>query len=231
MTRSSTATYNLILSFIGLAIALFLASFAPSGVSGVSVDGKLLIGGPFIASCLFGISMAYKPGWYKRRGARESIASGDGGTRRGMSGHHPDCAPFEKHRVRFGGDSVCAGCLGIIIGSVLAIALMLAYVFAFQGSLKGPAQLLVAIGSAVIMLAYLEVAYQRRIVALHIAMSAAFIVGFFLVTVGITEATGSPIVGLLGVLFGFLWMNTRINLSNWRHAMLCGKCPEPCKSY
>jgi predicted membrane protein len=118
-----------------------------------------------------------------------------------------------------------------MIGSVLAIVLMLAYIGAFQGSLKGSAQLLVAIGSVAIILTYLEVASQRRIVALHIAMSAALIVGFLLVTVGILEATGSPVVGLLGVLFGFLWMNTRISLSNWRHALLCGKCPEACKSY
>ena len=231
MTRSPNVSYNLGLSIIGLAIALLLGSLNFPDNGSVGTDGKLLVGGALIASCCFGLSIALHPGWYRRRRGLNQHASEDEGIRRRMKGHHPDCTAFEKHRVLIGERAVCAGCLGIMIGSILGIVLMTVYIVVVHSSLKGSAQLLVSIGSVAIVLTYLEVAYPKRNVTLHVTLSAFLIMGFLLVAVGMLEATGSPIVGLLGVLLGFLWTNTRISLSNWRHALLCRKCGETCKSY
>jgi hypothetical protein len=55
--------------------------------------------------------------------------------------------------------------------------------------------------------------------------------GFFLVAVGLLEATGNAAYGLAGVLISFLWLDTRIRLSRRRHIRTCSSCREACKSY
>jgi len=233
LNQSSSVSYNLALSIVGIAIALILSSLSLPGNRGIDADGKMLVGGAFIASCFFGISIALYPGWYRRLGVSGRQANrdpGKEGIQRGMRGHHPDCATFESHRVYFGERVFCAGCLGIMLGSILAMILMATYIGISQYDPKGSAQSLTFLGSIAILLVYLEVASSRHRV-LHIVSNAALMIGLLLVTIGMLEATGSMMVGLLGVLFGFLWMNTRISLSGWRHALLCRKCGEVCKGY
>jgi hypothetical protein len=56
-------------------------------------------------------------------------------------------------------------------------------------------------------------------------------VGFVLVTVGAAESTGKVAIGLLAVLISFLWLETRIHISDWKHAEICRKCGRECRSY
>jgi hypothetical protein len=45
------------------------------------------------------------------------------------------------------------------------------------------------------------------------------------------QHTGQAVYGLFALLLGYLWTDTRIKLSEKRHARLCSICIESCKCY
>ncbi len=229
MNQQLAGSINVCLSAIGFGIA-FILGFSSSNPI-VDTPSKLAVGTAFFASCALGLSMALRPGWYKRKGRREDQPSKKIETSRSTVGHHPDCASFDRHRTRIGERTFCAGCLGITIGSILALFLMATYIIAAQSGMRSWGQSLLLLGSLTIVLAYAEAAYPKRNVALHVFLSAILIVGFLSITIGMLESSGNAIIGLMGILFSFLWMNTRISISHWRHALLCAQCGQPCKSY
>jgi len=89
----------------------------------------------------------------------------------------------------------------------------------------------IAAGFGAVSIAYFEAAFGTRRPVLHVFANGFMIFGFLLLLVGTMEATGNGISGLLVVSFSFLWMDTRIQLSKWRHSLACEECPESCKVY
>lgn len=220
------------LSVIAAVIALLLSSINYTSNKDIDINGKLLIGGAFIACCCFAASIAVYPGWYKRRawnGHNNVNESGSGRPQRMLKGHHPDCAFFESHRTYLRMKAICAGCLGILIGSILAIILTFYYIVFIHENLGDSAQILVSIGSLTIFLVYLEIMLSKRNTLLHITSNALMMIGFLFIIIGMLESTGNEVVGLLGILFAFLWMDTRVRISKWHHALLCSRCSEVCK--
>jgi hypothetical protein len=88
-----------------------------------------------------------------------------------------------------------------------------------------------AVGFGAVSIAYVEAAFGRRRPVLHLFANSFMIAGFFLLVVGMMEATGSGFSGLLAISFSFLWIDTRIQLSHWRHSLACDECPGACKMY
>ncbi len=95
----------------------------------------------------------------------------------------------------------------------------------------GVLRLLLILGLGLVGVKYMETALPRDGVAPRVASNALLIVGFFLVVIGALELSGSAIVGFLGVFVSFLFLDTRIQLSRWRHVKTCRDCRQACKVY
>ena len=234
MRRSTNALIHVGLSAIAVTLVVLLAFAEYPRQNVADENGRLLVGGAFVASCAIGLSLAVRPAWYRRIAAsrhhREKESPEEGG-RRALLGHHPDCEFFGGHRVGLGGRTVCAGCFGIALGALLAVIMTVCYVALVRNGIGDVAQKMVLIGSMTILLAFMETALPRRNSVAHVVSNAFIMIGLFLTAFGLLEATGNQIVGLLGILFAYLWMDTRVRLSAWRHSLVCHRCSRSCKMY
>ncbi|UCE45331.1 MAG: hypothetical protein JSU93_00025 [Methanobacteriota archaeon] len=105
------------------------------------------------------------------------------------------------------------------------------YVLLAQGSLSKVAPALVFLGFCALLATFLVSLVRARRPLLTIAANAMMVPGLFLLTAGILEMTGSFFAALLVILFSFLWADTRIQISQWRHQMTCRECQNECKMY
>jgi len=225
--------YYIILSIIAAALVLLLACFTAPAAS-TSFSDKIIVGAAFIASCVFGISLAVYPRWFQRFTKRETHRAQKqqtGKTTIQYQGHHPDCEKFTTHTIKIKGKIMCAGCLGLSIGSFLSIAVVILYIGSIHEQLAPVLHLLLILGLLIIFLAYIEITLPRRHAVVHVIANVFLVVGFLLITISVVEITGTIIYGLLMALLSFLWLDTRIQLSNWRHGLICKNCNELCKMY
>jgi hypothetical protein len=226
--------YCLLLSILAATLLITLVAFNLSNTTSVGIYDKLFIGGMFITSCLFGISLAVYPGWFKRFIKQEKQIPTKNQiqkTARKRKGHHPDCDQFQNHTIRIGNKILCAGCLGLSIGAILSIALMILYIV-FGGELSITTNyFFMFFGLIVIGLVYLEIMHPIKHTIIHVLSNIFFVVSFLIVVIYIFEITGNKIYGAVSILLSFLWLDTRIRLSNWRHALICKSCDDNCKMY
>jgi hypothetical protein len=217
--------------------ALFLMLIAWLGFSEsgpITLIDKSMVGGAFIASCLFGISLALRPGWTRRSsrvGGHAYIADRRERSGRRMIGHHPDCGRFKGHVLEFRNKMLCSGCTGLASGSIAAIILTIAYIV-FEIRI-GPEILysFVLIGILLVVLSFVDIIFSLGKSRLHNGLNIFLVIGFFLVVVGIHQMTGSAAFALIGIIVSFLWLDTRIQLSSLRHREICASCSQPCKAY
>jgi hypothetical protein len=59
-------------------------------------------------------------------------------------------------------------------------------------------------------------------------MNMLFVLGGFLILVGMDELTGSLFVDLFSIALIVFWLFTRILLSQWDHWKICRKCGRVC---
>jgi len=129
-----------------------------------------------------------------------------------------------------GGRVMCEGCLGLGLGCAIGLLLILVYLIdPIIVPRQGPA--LIIIGLILIITNFAETAHHSRTVGLHIMANVILPIGFLLVTVGVSEATGEVVISLLAVLVSFLLLDTRIHISDWKHTEICRKCGQACRSY
>lgn len=92
-------------------------------------------------------------------------------------------------------------------------------------------QVLIMLGMVLIALNYIEIVIPARKAHLHLIFNVLLVISFFFIITGIFHLTGSVIYGLFGILISFLWLDTRIQLSNWHHFEVCKNCSETCKVF
>ncbi len=234
MKQKKNIFYYLILSIAGAILILMLAFFSSTNINTIGIYDRLFIAGISIPGCIFGISLAFYPGWYRKSMKFENQKVNKENTQkivRKRKGHHPDCDQFQNHTIRFNNKTFCTGCFGLAIGSIIAILLLSSYVFI---DIQQPISILyffIILGLIIIGLVYVEIMFPKRNTILHVISNVFLMISFLLLTIGIFEITGSKIYGLITVILSFLWLDTRIQLSKWRHTMICHNCVEPCKMY
>jgi len=235
LSEKDGAGEMLILSLAGAVIVLTLAWLGASVHGGVQLTDRLIVGVPLLASFLLGMSMAVKPGWM--RGLRkDAVHSDDVSPRqspdRVRHGHHPDCVEFAPHTVRVGGKILCAGCTGLALGSVVSTAFVGFFIIIMPASMPlAVSVIMVAAGTLLVVASMLDSEWLNARGYARLASNLVMPLGFFLVAVGLLEATGNVAYGLAGVLISLLWLDTRIRLSRRRHIRICNSCGEACKSY
>ncbi len=220
----------LILSAIGAGLLILVALLSEQG--DVSFQDRLIVGAAFITSALFGISLAIRPGWTRASSKpRGHLTGGSEQESRKFVGHHPDCETYRTHVMRFGERSVCAGCFGLALGSIVGIVLMIMYVFFPGRNDTGFLFMFLAGGLVLVAFGFSDIAFNIGISQSHAWFNTFMVLGFFAVVVSVHQVSGSVALGLVAILISFLWLDTRIQLSRWRHVETCKKCSESCKAY
>lgn len=230
MSHTTNAFEYLAFSLLA-AILLTILVVVPPANHQVSFTENIVVVIAFVASCILGIPLTLRPNWLRnhRRRGTQNIGDLRTGSNRLFSGHHPDCPAFRSHTIQENGRTWCAGCLGICIGLLLGAGLMIAY--ALSPFPLTPSLPWLIVGLLIIAVAYAEMFLRRRQPLLHIAINSLLGLGFALIVIVTLEHTGQGIYGLFALLLCFLWMDTRIQFSHWRHHQLCVACNEPCKIY
>lgn len=227
--------YYLTLSAIGAALIMVVSRFSSSDTNNtIHLLDRMVVGVVFISSCVLGISLALRPNWIKRFTERESHDTKKQQPRtklRERQGHHPDCERFGSHTIKIKDEVLCAGCTGLALGSIASIFLMSVYILLPNEIPPTILDISIISGTILIALNYMETVILTRNTILHLFSNIFLVIGFFFVVVGIFQSTGSMIYGIFGVLIAFLWLDTRIQLSGWRHTRICKDCSETCKVY
>ena len=139
-------------------------------------------------------------------------------------GHHPDCQEFSAHVIHLSGYTLCAACTGLLLGAL--IALIGTFFYFFRGWHLGEMGFLVVlIGSVELALGFFQLKFRGFV---RLMLNALFVVGAFLILVGIDELTRSLSADLFITLLIVFWLFTRIQLSKWDHQRICGNCKSPC---
>lgn len=230
-----TRTVRLYLSFSFLAAALILLLVGTSSPHSAPLPyhEKMVIGSIFILCCCLGISFTVHPNWirYSIQGNRnqENIIRSRGD--RSFRGHHPDCPSFHTHRLQMRQMTWCAGCLGLFIGLCVTIAVTTLYLISEVHFSKPMPLLLLLLGLSVLLIVYSEIIYRSKYPSVHVVINSMLPLDFFLITVAVIDGTGELTYGLFTILVCFLWLDTRIRLSRWRHNRICTQCSESCKRF
>jgi hypothetical protein len=213
---------ELFLSAVGLILVL---SALGKGLSPVTQQNPvhLII---FVSLCVLGAVATLFP----RRCSPELRVSGDLHASRYtdvfgirvIHGHHSDCMDLSNHEIRLGEKRICAGCLGLLAGSFIAIILTATQ--AIQ-NISVPSQFgylgLAFVAAGIVY----SVLIPGSPPVLRTVLNALLVTGFALVYLVLTSLRG---LGLMGISLGIFWMYTRIRLSRWSHERLCADCDEPC---
>jgi len=224
--------YYISISAAAALLIVLLTIFSQSKINTVIWHDKLILSILIIGGCFFGYSLAFHPGWMKRHTKKiENNTSVKKSIKRKIEGHHPDCSKFEKHTILINDKKFCTGCLGLSLGCITAILLVIIYLnFNIIWS-SAILYFFIFIGLIMIFLSYIETILPRKRSIFHIITNIVLVLGFLLVTISIFEITGNITYGLIGIILSVLWLDTRIQLSNWRHGLICSKCIEKCKMY
>lgn len=234
MKESSYVHQYIILSIIAAFLLLMLAFFSFSDIKTIGLTDRLFVSSFFIISCLIGISLAIYPGWLKRS-LKHRIHSKNNQkikkVARKREGHHPNCIQFKSHAIRIKNKVYCAGCLGLALGGILSIFLMIIYIrIDFILSLD-ILYFLIILGLIIIGFVFVETILVKRNTFIHIISNSLLVLSFLIITIGITEITSNILSGIIAIILTFLWLDTRILLSNRHHKLLCNNCDKSCKMY
>ena len=145
-----------------------------------------------------------------------------------FEGHHPTCGKFIPHILKFGNKTYCAGCSGLITGAIFSLIGSITYFFTGFG--VGELKILIFwlgfVGVASSLLQYRIFAVKRG--SIHFAVNVIFVMGAFLLLVGVNEINSNFILNLyLLILIGY-WISTRIQLSRLEHKEICTTCDLFC---
>ena len=237
MKQKLISIYYLILSAIGGALIIFLSQVSPKNSNFILFFDRLIVGVVFISVCIFGISLAIRPNWTKKLTARietDSVEK-DGQKKqtlmRRRKGHHPDCMKFKSHTIKVRSKVYCSGCTGLCLGSIVSIFLMGSFVIHPEGLEYGAPHLFIILGMAFIAQNYIITVIFLRNSLLHLISNIFFVIGLFLVVICIFLITGSRVLGVFAVIISILFLDTRIQLSKFRHSNICKNCCQKCKCY
>jgi hypothetical protein len=223
----------LIFSFLATVFISILVITSPSDTPTITISEKGVIAGIFITSCVIGISFTFYPNWIRRyhsqKNNREKNTIKE--VKRLFQGHHPDCLTFQNHRIQWKHKTWCTGCLGLLIGFNVSIILMILYLILDFKQPKIVSYLLFIVGLFILTFVYFEIVYKKRHPLLHVFSNSLLPLSFFIITIAVVSLTGIVVYGFFTILLCFLWLDVRVQLSKWRHSLLCKYCKESCKMY
>jgi hypothetical protein len=231
LSRKKNVYYYIILSIFAGVFILIISLFYEK--NDFSIYDKIFVVLLFILICLFGLSLSLYPRWYKKFKIDRNIINVDKKNNkiiRNRIGHHPDCIYFKKHTLKIKNKTICAGCTGLALGSIISIILICFYLY-LNVIYSELYNLFLIIGLIFVFQIFLEIMIPKRNVIIHTISNILHVLGFFLITVSILEITGNIIYTSIVIFISFLFLETRIHLSLYNHSLICKKCKKDCKMY
>lgn len=235
--RGEVRTY-LLLSLVAGAMVAAVALLGGDPDARAGLQERRVLGLALMLTACLGAVSAIRPGWWRGTRPRDG-GPGEGPPDKAASappgpprrGHHPECEAFAPHTITLLGRARCAGCTGLVAGVASILPLVWLYI-AHPASLEpwdGAAMVLVGLALVALDLgAAMAGGVGPRA---GLVLNALLVAGLALVSIGLLESTGDLPWGLLGVLLGLLWVDTRIQLSRWNHVTTCAVCPRTCVAY
>ena len=233
MNQKRNISISLLFSILAAVFMSILVITSPSNTPPITIQEKGIIAGIFTMICIIGISFTFSPNWAHRyqpwkkdrKKNTEKI-----GTRL-FQGHHPDCYSFQNHRIQWKHKTWCAGCLGLLIGLCISIILMILYLILDATQSKIISYLLFTVGLFILTFVYIEIVSSNKHALVHVFSNSLLPLSFFLIIITVIGLTGKLVYGFFTLLLCFLWLDVRIQLSKWRHSLVCINCSESCKMY
>ena len=147
-----------------------------------------------------------------------------------VRGHHPDCGNFSAHVFRISNRTFCTSCTGLLLGALISLIATILYFSngwkISQGSLP-----IVNVGILGVSFGLLQFPLlKNRKSPLRLLLNSFFVLGAFLILVGIDALVHSVALDLFLILLTVFWIYTRISLSQWDHKRICYACNvTPCE--
>jgi hypothetical protein len=213
---------------------IIIILLTPSEINAIKVTDKWILFVIFVTSDVIGILLALKPGWHKNIINREQMPNSPKSNRKTTihrAGHHPVCEQFSGHVLQTKNYTLCAGCSGLATGAIISSILMSIF-FLLPSTISKPTLvLMIFFGLGLVAFNFIQVTNHMYNAVLHFFSNAALMLGFFFTVIGVFFLTANIYYGLIVILFSFLWLETRIQLSNWHHEYICRNCEKECKDY
>lgn len=239
MSKLSRIRLNVLsLFFLGVSlIGLFLVAALTFGTPSSEVFSppqRLAVGSLFGLICVLGILAGVFPSrcsrifHFQRKRDNESASPLEPGLVSKedfpFEGHHPGCESFSGHVLRLGGKQYCAGCTGLVVGAVLSVFGTLVF-FSTEIVLGDLGVLVFWLGFMGVVLGLLQHPLSRRRGAgVHVLLNVAFVLGAFLLLVGIDGMVGDVFLESYFLVLVLYWIATRILLSQQEHGRTCRAC-------
>jgi hypothetical protein len=229
LNRRRTVLGYILLSALAAAMLGVIAWDGSQHSSGTSLMDRVIVCLAFISSCAWGMVQSYRPGRLRcKRKTKPSAPIDEKGPV--YVAHHPNCGRFDDRVVAIRGGLYCGGCLGLMIGSLLSLMLVVVYLLT-SGLEAMMGALTMSFGIGLVALCLMEIGLDRGAPWSHVIANVLLVLGFFLVTIGVLDATGTLAYGLVAIIVCYLWLDTRIQLSDYRHADTCESCGWGCGYY
>jgi len=241
---SLNLVFLVLVSFFGLLLSVLLALYPPVSQENF-VWRKPVVGLTFGAVCIFGILGVFFPNKCSKffdveeREKRQKTLFGFTHRNKSTSnmvsltlrGHHPMCGRFSAHVFCLGDRFLCATCSGLFLGAIVVLGGVALFFFG-NWQIEQNAFLAVLVGVVGVALGLLQSPLPiLQHGAIRLFSSAYFVVGTFLILVGIEELTRNASVDLFLVILSVFWLATRIQLSQWDHERICSKCTSDSCSF
>lgn len=143
-----------------------------------------------------------------------------------VHGHHRLCGEFKNHEIEYNGKTICAACLGLLIGAIIATTISFHH---FMLGINYPQ----TAGYLGLLFTFLGLIYipilKPENPLLRTFYNALFVAGFALILV-VVDNSGSISYDYLIIGLSLFWMYTRINFSSWGHNQICNNCENHCKN-
>ena len=227
--RTPALLYLIGVSFFGMFLAGMLSLYPPMTHRSLAWR-KPLTGSAFSLICILGILAVFFPkqcsGRFDAatRGKHELSALGkfpSHGTSPTMKGHHPDCEGFSPHVFHVRSGTFCTACTGLLFGGLVALAGTVTYFFG-EWNIVSNDPLLVWVGVVGVGLGLFQ--FKIKTSVIRFSLNAFFVLGAFLILVGVDELAQSVFADMFVVLLVIFWLFTRIVLSQWDHRRICYTC-------
>jgi hypothetical protein len=138
-------------------------------------------------------------------------------------GHHPTCGSFSSHVIQIGGKIYCAGCAGLVVGALIALA-GTAYYFFLQDLSAQFVAISFWAGLVGVTLGLLQYELFVNKASLHFLLNIIFVVGALLLLVGVNEMNGSLSLSIYFLLVILFLISVRSTLSRLEHEKKCSIC-------
>lgn len=220
-----TLMFAISISLFGLFTTLTLALYPPMTQENF-LWRKSLVGLVFSLICVLGIFAAFFPkqcseAFHFRKGEKNYAPHA---VSPALKGHHPDCEKFSAHVIHISNRTLCAACSGLVLGAFIALVGTAFYFFGGRDiEMSFPAVLIGVVG---VIFGFLQLKFRGFV---RLMLNTFFVLGAFLILVGIDELAQSLFVDLFLMVLIAFWLLTRIMLSQWDHWRTCHNCESPCE--